>query len=114
MTITIPLASASVGMQLASDLRDSNGAMLLPHASVLTAAMISAMQRRGITQVDVMNADDIEPPPQPQPPQPPQPSQTEQIAEISVRIDTIFRRSGGNANLQLQAAIRGYRLKEAS
>ena len=102
MTTTVPLMSASAGMQLASDLRDDNGNVLLPQASVLTPAIINALNRRGLLKIDVIDSDGTESPPPPP------------AAEIALRIAHIFRRGGGNANLQLQAAIRCLKLGQAS
>lgn len=101
MTTSVPLVSASAGMQLANDLRDDNGNVLLPQASVLTSATINALQRRGIASIDVMDTDTIGTP-------------TPTAAEIALRIAHVFRRGGGNANLQLEAAIRSLRLVESS
>ena len=101
MTTTVPLATASAGMQLAADLRDANGNVLLPQASVLTSANINALQRRGIASIEVMDTHTIDPAPP-------------TAAEIALRVAYIFRRGGGNPNLQLEAAIHRMRLVQSS
>jgi hypothetical protein len=105
MMTSVPLASATSGMQLACDLRDENDNVLLPQGCVLTPTIINALQRRGIVYVDLADADmdsnsdtdtiDTSPAP---------------TADIAQRIDQIFRRGGGTANLQLKAAL--HRLRQ--
>ena len=100
------------GIQLADDLRDDNGSVLLPKGCILTPAMVNALHRRGVVALDgvteaatnelagqsVANTADA-----------PLPLSA---TDSALRITHIFRRGGGAAQMQLQSAIRDLRCGE--
>jgi hypothetical protein len=51
----IALTDAVPGMVLSDDVQDSYGQMLLPHSTVLTAAMLEALPQHGIGMIAVIN-----------------------------------------------------------
>lgn len=53
----LPLAQVQPGMVLASELLDSHGKVLLPEGTVLTAAMLAAMPRRGVDILPINRED---------------------------------------------------------
>ncbi|HAT31875.1 MAG TPA: hypothetical protein DCW29_13770 [Janthinobacterium sp.] len=58
----IPLEQASAGMVLAADLRDADGAVLLPAGATLSVASLASLRRRGIAACSVR--DDVAAPAQ--------------------------------------------------
>ena len=109
MTQTIPLTHATTGMVLADALQDASGAVLLPAGCVLTAAMMHALERRGVASItigtspdvdDVDDADDA--------------SDLASTEQITARIEHVFRRGSGTAHDALQAAITAFKLPNKS
>lgn len=103
MTQTIPLTDAASGMVLADALHDANDAVLLPAGCVLTAAILHALERRGVTiiTIDIANdADDI--------------NEVATAEQITARIEHVFRRGSGTAHSVLKAAISDLKLPSKS
>lgn len=111
MITTVSLDCATAGMQLATNLSDDAGQLLLPQGCVLTPAIVHALRERGIASVAVtaVQADDTATIPN---------TALASIpsceAEPARRLAHLFRHGGGDANLQLQAALHSLRLPEAT
>ena len=111
MITTVPLDAATTGMQLAKDLSNEAGSILLPQGCVLTPAIVNALRERGIASVAVIvnqpdNAATL--------PNTSEPSILTCEAEPARRLAHIFRHGGGEANQQLQSALRCLRLPEVA
>lgn len=95
----ISLEGARPGMQVAADVCDANGCMLLAAGAVLSEAALAALERRGVTKVAVV----IELNPE---------ERAQQIAEIDQRIDVLFRHAGDDPLLgRLREIVREYRVE---
>lgn len=95
----LDLDDATAGMVLSEAVLDADGAVLFPSATSLTDAMLTSLQRRGITTVFVVN-DDL--------------SEADVKAErkrVQQRLTVLFRRSGSNPACQaLMQRIIEYRI----
>lgn len=99
--LELDVDDAVAGMVLADDVLDARGGVLLPKATALTDAMLTALQRRGIDTIHVVN-DAI--------------SEEELRAErerVQQRLAKLFRKCGSDrtAGILLQR-ITEYRLGE--
>lgn len=97
----IDIDAAREGMRLYGDLRDRAGNLLLPKATVLTAAIINGLRRRAVEVLSVLDESVTE----------------RQLAaareQALVRIAHLFRHAGnGAATLFLREAVERYRMKE--
>lgn len=100
--IDIDLAEASDGMELAADLVDARGTVLLQKGSSLSAAMLSALGRRGVERVRVL----VDAPAGFDGPE------LEAARERArARLAHLFRRSEGAAAAELRARLEEYRLE---
>lgn len=54
----LPLDQATPGMTLSEPLRDAKGEVLLPQGATLTAAVLAALERRGIDMLPIATNDD--------------------------------------------------------
>jgi hypothetical protein len=92
----IPLDAASPGMELACDLVDAQGTVLLQQGSVLSDSLLAALERRGIAQLRVLGG--------------PEEGEGEAVQHaLQQRLEHLFRRVQGPAAAQLQAGLRAYR-----
>lgn len=95
----LDLDDATAGMVLSEAVLDAHGAVLFPSATSLTDAMLTSLQRRGITTVFVVN-DDL--------------SEADVKTErkrVQQRLTVLFRRSGSNPACQaLMQRIIEYRI----
>jgi hypothetical protein len=57
----LPLDQATPGMTLSEPLRDARGEVLLPQGATLTAAVLAALERRGIDSLPIAHNDDAAP-----------------------------------------------------
>jgi hypothetical protein len=97
----VAIDAAQDGMRLYDDLRDRAGNLLLPKATVLTAATIKALCRRGIEVVPVVDDTVTD----------------QQLAaareQAMARIAHLFRHAGaGPANALLRQVVDAYRMAE--
>ncbi|HTD06262.1 hypothetical protein [Undibacterium sp.] len=51
----LTLEQAEAGMQIAADLKDDNGNILLPSGASLTDASIKSLMRRGVTDICIIS-----------------------------------------------------------
>lgn len=95
----LDLDDATPGMVLSEPITDAHGGMLLPASATLTDSALTALRRRGIASIVVINADITE---------------EELNAErecVQQRLARLFRRSDtGSAPAALLARITDYRL----
>ena len=90
------LEQAAAGMTLAEDVKDGKN-VLLPKGTVLNATHLSALGRRGVTQLSVQR-----------PTAAPSP---EEIEATRARLDRLFRRVGDDdLSRALQRAVLGLRI----
>ena len=54
----LALGEAQAGMELASDLVDRQGTVLLQKGSILSASLLTALERRGVTRLRVVGEPD--------------------------------------------------------
>lgn len=103
----IPLDAASPGMELASDLVDAQGTVLLQQGSVLSDSLLAALGRRGIAQLRVLGGRDDEA----------GEAALQQALQqalqhaLQKRLAYLFRRAEGAAAAQLLASLRAYRME---
>lgn len=96
----ISLEDARPGMQLAADVCDANGGMLLAAGAVLSEAALAALARRGVTQFAVVVALSPE-------------ERARRVAEIDQRLDALFRHAGNDPLLRkLRGTMREFRVGE--
>ena len=94
----IGLENARPGMQIAADICDANGCMLLAAGAVLSEVALAALEQRGVTQFAVVAALNPE-------------ERVQQIAEIDQRLDMLFRHVGNDPLLRkLQETVREFRV----
>lgn len=99
---TISIDQAQEGMRLHADLHDLAGVLLLPASTLLAAATLNALRRRGVEVLAVVD-DSILP---------------EQLAAARIqamaRIGHLFRHAGsGSANALLRSVVEAYRMEDA-
>lgn len=99
----VATSDACDGVRLYQDVRDRSGNMLLPKSTVLTAAMMQSLRRRGIDAVQVVD-DSVT---------------AEGLAaerqRVQERLAYLCRHAGdGRANLLLRRAVEQYRMAELS
>jgi len=100
---TLALEDARPGMHLGIDVRDTQGAVLLAAGSELNEGLLTALARRGIHQVSIIEQ------------HPPlSPEELETLRENArARLAHIFRRSGKTAtDRQLFELVLDYRLEQ--
>ena len=91
----LPLEQAAAGMTLAEDVKDGRS-VLLPKGTVLNAAQLSSLGRRGVTQLSVLC-----------PAATPSP---EEIEATRARLERLFRRVGDDdLSRALQRAVLDFR-----
>lgn len=95
----IHLHEAAVGMQLASDLVDQYGTVLLQGGSVLTGTLLAALSRRGVARVRVLDERDGDDLPD------------VRRARLQTRLAHLFRNGAGGADAELRAELEGYRME---
>lgn len=96
----ISLADARPGMKIAADVCGlTGGGVLLAAGAVLSEATLSALARRGVPQIDVLEAlSPVE--------------QAARSAAIDQRLDVLFRHAGNDPLLRkLREAVREYRVE---
>ena len=95
----INLADAQPGMRVAVDVCGlAGGGVLLAAGEVLSEAALAALARRGVTQVDVVEALSQE-------------GRALRIAEIDLRLDALFCHAGDDPLLgKLRKIVREHRL----
>ncbi|TAN74324.1 MAG: hypothetical protein EPN14_09235 [Gallionella sp.] len=97
---TISLEETRPGMQLAVDVCDANGGILLAAGAVLSEAALAALARRGVTRLAVAEAISPE-------------ERARRIAEIDQRLDALFRHAGNDPLLRkLRETVREFRVGE--
>ncbi len=100
--LTLPLDQAEAGMRLAVDLRDGSGAILLAAGSELSGALLTALGRRGIKRVVVVNESALA-----------GEDREARSEAIRTRLAHLFRRAGGSeADRMLFEALLDYRLEQ--
>ena len=96
----LPLQQVAAGMRLATDVRDSRGAILLAAGGELNESLLAALRRRGIEQVSVVDQA--------------MESEAEREAQreaIRIRLAHLFRQAGDTeADRLLFEAMLDYRL----
>ena len=97
----ISLADASPGMRIASDVCGLKGGdVLLAAGAVLSGVTLSALARRGISQLEVV---------EPLSPE----ERAARVAAIDQRLDVLFRHAGDDPLLcKLRGAVREYRVEK--
>jgi hypothetical protein len=102
-TRELDLDEAEAGMELACDLIDQHGTVLLQEGSVLTERLLGALARRGIARLRVVGeaaagaADEGD--------------RAAERARVEQRLAHLFRRAAGAGTAQLQACLLDYRLE---
>lgn len=99
--VEVALQEAGPGMELAADLIDARGTVLLQKGSALTASLLTALGRRGVERLRIL-ADA---------PEAPGPELEAARARAQARLAHLFRRAEGEAASVLRAAIEEYRLE---
>lgn len=95
----IRLEDAQVGMELARDLVDRHGTVLLQRGSILNASMLAALARRGVERLRVAGeADD-------------KLALEAERARLEARLAHLFRHQDGAAAGRLHARLLAYRLE---
>lgn len=56
--IQLALEQAEAGMQIAANLQDDHGNVLLPAGTVLTDSSIKSLLRRGVTDISIVGTDE--------------------------------------------------------
>jgi phosphatidylserine/phosphatidylglycerophosphate/cardiolipin synthase-like enzyme len=97
----VAIDDAQEGMCLYGDLRDRAGSLLLPKSTLLSAATIKGLQRRGVEVVSIVDDTVTD----------------QQLAaereQAMARIAHLFRYAGtGSANALLRKAVEAYRMAE--
>ena len=96
----ISLADARPGMRIAADVCGPSGDVLLAAVAVLSGVTLSALARRGISQLEVV---------EPLSPE----ERVARIAAIDQRLDVLFRHAGNDPLLRkLRGVVRGYRVEK--
>lgn len=95
----IPMGAASAGMELACDLVDAQGTVLLQEGSVLTDSLLAALERRGVVQLRVLDRPDDAA------------GEAAWQQALQARLDHLFRRAQGPAAAQLLDSLRAYRME---
>jgi acetolactate synthase small subunit len=98
----LALGRASPGMVLATPVYDREGAILLTAETVLDAATLEQMIRRGVRVVSVRVPDHRD-----------EQTIAREMADIRERIETIFRGPGSDARRQMHDAVLDYRIENA-
>ncbi|WP_394782034.1 hypothetical protein [Undibacterium sp.] len=57
-TKQLELEQAEVGMQIAADLKDAHGNVLLQTGTMLTESSIKSLLRRGVTDISIVDTDE--------------------------------------------------------
>jgi hypothetical protein len=96
-SIDIGLDDATVGMELAADLVDPHGTVLLQAGAVLTDTLLAALARRGVARLRVVGE-----------------AASEELPDarrerIRARLAHLFRHGAGGARAQLRACLEDYR-----
>ncbi|GGC65110.1 hypothetical protein [Undibacterium terreum] len=95
----ISLEEAEAGMQIAVDLKDSNGTVLMPTGTSLTATSIKSLTRRGVESVSII-ANDA-----------PSIDQRLENERLKKRLGKLFRKSAtGKLDRQLMDSVSLYRI----
>lgn len=96
----VACGDAEEGMVLGADLRDSQGAVLLPAGTALTAAALRSLARRGVATLMVAEErEDGEAP--------------EAARErLAARLDHLFRKCGTRACAELRREVEAFRMDE--
>lgn len=101
-TIDIALEEAQDGMELAADLVDARGTVLLQKGSLLSAGLLSALGRRGVERLRILG----------EAPAGPAGRELEAARERArARLAHLFRRAQGAAAGDLRARLEEYRLE---
>jgi hypothetical protein len=99
----IKLDDAEEGMELAADLVDARGTVLLQKGSVLSASVVTALGRRGVERIRILAdapllADG--------------PELDAARERVRSRLAHLFRRAEGAAAQELRARLEEYRLEQ--
>lgn len=95
-----PLEEIEPGMELADDMYDATGHVLLGNGAVLTAGMIESLNRRGIAHIPIAERIDAE-------------EAARLRAAARRRVEALFRRAGDDPLMaKLREAVLEYRLEE--
>ena len=99
----LELEDATAGMELACDLVDRHGTILLHEGSVLSEGVLAALERRGIARLRVVAGAQAGP------------VDESMLAagreRVRLRLAHLFRKAGGAAAEELQARLLDYRLE---
>jgi hypothetical protein len=102
-TRELDLEEAEAGMELACDLLDQQGTVLLQEGNVLTDRLLAALERRGIARLRVVaelaagTVDDG--------------ARAHERERVKARLAHLFRCGGGAGAAQLEACLVDYRLE---
>lgn len=99
----VALDQASAGMELACDLVDERGTVLLQQGSVLSATMLAALARRGVERLRVLGDQD----------QGPEDAAAAEArrARAEERLAHLFRHGATGPAAELRAGLHDYRLE---
>lgn len=100
-SIDIGLDDATVGMELAADLVDPHGTVLLQAGAVLTGTLLAALARRGVARLRVVGETEAEAPPD------------VRRERVHARLAHLFRHGAEGAGAQLRACLEDYRRETA-
>lgn len=99
----LDLEEAGIGMELACDLIDRHGTVLLLQGSVLTDRLLAALERRGVSRLRVVAeraAEAVD-----------DGARAAEHDRVRLRLAYLFRAAGGAGAAQLQACLTDYRLE---
>jgi hypothetical protein len=102
-TRELDLDEAGPGMELACDLIDQHGTVLLQEGSILNERLLAALARRGIARLRVVG--------EPEADGPDEGARAAGRERVRLRLAHLFRRADGAAAAQLQACLVDYRLE---
>jgi len=100
----VGLAEAEPGMELARDLLDRHGTVLLQQGSILSASLLAALERRGIARLRVVAAEPDEGTGQGA-------DREAERARREARLAHLFRHQQGAPADRLRARLLAYRLE---
>lgn len=102
-TRELDLDEAEAGMELACDLVDQHGTVLLQEGSVLSDRLLAALARRGVARLRVLAGPEDE--------AVDEGMRAAEHERVRLRLAHLFRRAGGGAAAALQARLVDYRLE---
>lgn len=100
----VGLAEAEPGMELARDLVDRHGTVLLQQGSILSASLLAALERRGVLRLRVLAGEADEDARQGLDPE-------AERARLEARLAHLFRHQEGALASRLRARLLAYRME---